>query len=44
MTAHFKISHPGREITFRTFDFKYGVASTYHLMMYATDKRIEVVS
>ena len=44
MTAEFKISHPDREIILRTFDFKSVIASVYHLMVYVTDKRIEVVS
>jgi len=44
MTADFKMSHPGREIILRTFDFMYGIASVYHLVVYATDKRIVVIS
>jgi len=44
MTAEFKISHPDREIILRTFDFKSVIESVYHLMVYVTDKRIEVVS
>jgi len=44
MTADFKMSHPGREIILRTFDFMYGIVSVYHLVVYATDKRIVVIS